>query len=172
MVSLASSDLCKLICRAQFSIKLVTLFLSAPILPIGTEWMSKSCFCKLIKQSLFRPQLAKQLLACLVPVNTSMLLTRPGNALYSPERCSLVLESLENNIYGFQPHSHGSVDCSRFLLDKDTFLDSIFGKICIEVSLGLVQDFQIRCYNNCYESIVSCVVTSTCSRGPTLQLLS
>ncbi len=150
MMSFASGDLSKLQCRAKFSIKHVTLFLSASILPIRTKRMSKGILCKLINQSLFRLQAAKQLLTCLTPINTSMLLASSRDAFYSLKWRSLVLQPLENNIHGFQPHGYRSVYRSRCLLNKDTFLSSILRKICIKVRLCFIQDSQFRSDNNCY----------------------
>lgn len=149
MMSLASGGLSKLLCRAKFSVEHIALLLGASVLPIGTEPMSKGLLCELINQSLFRFQAAKQLLARLSPVNTSMLLTSSGDTLYSLKRGPLFLQPLEHNIHGFQPHSYRSVDGACFFLDKNTFLDSILGKVCIKIRLCFVQDFQFRSYNNC-----------------------
>jgi hypothetical protein len=42
----------------------------------------------------------------------------------------------------------------------DPFLDTIFRKIRIEIDLGFIDDFKIRCYNNCFKKYwVSRLVT-------------
>jgi hypothetical protein len=93
MMGFASSYLSKLLGGAKLRIKLVTLLLSASILPIGTEWVGKSLF-ELINQRAFWLQTSKTFFTRHAPIHTSMLLTSTRDAFDALKGSSLFLKPL------------------------------------------------------------------------------
>ena len=56
---------------------------------------------------------------------------------------TLLLQSMQDKINGFEPQGDGRENLTLGRVCEDTLLNTIFGKIGIEIDFGLVDKFEI-----------------------------
>lgn len=72
-----------------------------------------------------------------------MLHTRTRDTLDLGEVGTLLLQSLQDKINGFEPQGDGRENLALSRVCEDTLLDAIFGEIGIEIDFGFVDKFEI-----------------------------
>lgn len=78
-----------------------------------------------------------------------MLLTGAADAFDSLER-RLILQSLEDEVQGLEPHGYWRVHLALLRHYVNAFGNAILGtEVAVEVDLGLGYHLEIRGYDNC-----------------------
>jgi hypothetical protein len=72
-----------------------------------------------------------------------MLHARTRDTLNLGEIGALLLQSLQDKVNGFEPQGDGRKNFALVRVSEDTFLDSIFGKVGVEVDFGFVNKFEV-----------------------------
>jgi hypothetical protein len=72
-----------------------------------------------------------------------MLHARTRDTLNLGEIGALLLQSLQDKVNGFEPQGDGRKNFALVRVCEDTFLDSIFGKVGVEVDFGFVNKFEV-----------------------------
>jgi hypothetical protein len=72
-----------------------------------------------------------------------MLHARTRDALDLGEIGALLLQSLQNEVDGFEPQGDGREDLALIGVCEDTLLNSIFREIGVEVNFGFVDKLEV-----------------------------
>jgi hypothetical protein len=77
-----------------------------------------------------------------------MLHARTGDALDLGVVGTLFLQSLQNEVNGFEPQGDGRKHLALIVVVKDALLKTILGEVGVEVDLGFVEEFEVGADDN------------------------
>lgn len=144
------SRISQLLRRPQCSIKSVALILRTRVLPVRTERVAKRAFSlplcttlELLNERLSLIQSGEQCFRVLTPEHCAMLHTSTRDSLDLGEVGTLLLQSLQDKINGFEPQSDRREDLAFGGVGENTLVNSILGEIGIEVDFGFLDEFEV-----------------------------
>ena len=131
------------VCRPQLGVKLVALLLRAVVLPVGGIGVREGVL-QLVDQRLVRLESAEQGLSLAAPVDAAVLLARAADAPDAVQGRVLVLQALQHQVEGLEPHGHGGKDLALILVDEHALLDVVLGaEVLVEVDFGVRDDGEV-----------------------------
>ena len=134
MMGFTASDLRQMFRTPKLLVKRLALFLSRGVLPIRTIRMTESSqafmhvvtWFQLLLKRLLRVEIIEQCLGLLAPKDGAMLHAGARNAPDPTKVALVVLQPLEHEVHGVEPHAYRGIDLALRGIGEHTLLDAIF----------------------------------------------